>query len=413
MIQGMNPGLVQSALRARAWITAGIVGMVLLVAMIFILPVNAAADETSVNIGNNEFQTVEAAKQGLEGKGVATVTIDGTTMNVTMTQNVIGRICFQIPDVRINFDANGKTLNGSGTNEPLCFNHLNRERDTPSTATVTGNGTFNRGIYWALYAGIDQTVTIVSGTFNPEGTAGIKDGGGTIVDNRNHVHNYIKIQESKFIRERGKDCQTPDTYWYACSMCGASAKDDPNATDEYYEGTTHGPHKLSGWQHGTNSDGKQTHYRKCEVSGCNHTEQEGICSGGTATCQKKAVCDTCGAEYGELGAHNYVWVITDETHWMQCQTDGCKDTQELGGHFDQNKDGKCDYCTYEMKLTPAPVTPADPKNPDAAKTAPDAAKTAAEPKTGDDSFAAPLLALLFLSGSLGALCIANRKKENI
>ena len=411
MIQGTNPGLVQSVLRARAWITAGIVGVVLLVAMIFVLPVNAAA-ETSVDIGNNEFQTAQAAKQELEGKGVATVTIDGTTMTVTMTQNVTGRISFQISGVHIIFKANGKTLNGGNTKEPLCFNHV----DTDSTATVTGNGTFNGGYNWALYVGLSQTVTLESGTFNKGGMGVFGGYKNHLIDNRTaHQHDYIKIQESKFIRERGKDCQTPDTYWYACAICGQSVENDDSvaADKKSYTGTTYGPHQLSDWRHGTNTDGKQIHYKECTVTGCDYKDAEGDCSGGKATCQKKAVCGTCGAEYGELGTHNYVWVITDETHWMQCQTEGCKDTQKLGGHFDQNKDGKCDYCTYEMKLTPAPENPADPKNPDAVKTAPAAAKTAAEPKTGDDSFAAPLLALLFLSGSLGALCIANRKKENI
>lgn len=411
MIQGTNPGLVQSALRARAWITAGIVGVVLLVAMIFVLPVNAAADETSVNIGNNEFQTVQAAKQKLEDKGVATVTVDGATMTVTMTQNVTGRISFRIPDVRINFDANRKTLNAGGQNEPLCFNHV----DSKSTATVTGFGTFYGGSNWAVYAGNNQTVTIENGNFT-RGLYGKFGGEGKIIPpGAVCQHNYKMIQESKFIRERGKDCQTPDTYWYACAICGQSAENDDSvaADKKSYTGMTCGSHQLSDWQHVTNTDGKQIHYKECTVTGCDYKDAEGDCSGGKATCQKKAVCGTCGAEYGELGAHNYVWVITDETHWMQCQTEGCKDTQKLGGHFDQNKDGKCDYCTYEMKLTPAPENPADPKNPDAVKTAPAAAKTAAEPKTGDDSFAAPLLALLFLSGSLGALCIANRKKENI
>lgn len=79
-----------------------------------------------------------------------------------------------------------------------------------------------------------------------------------------------------------------------------------------------------------------------------------------------------------------------------------------------DKDGKCDACTYEMKLTPDPVTPADPKNPETVKTAEVSQQTTDKaPKTGDDSFVAPLLAVLFLSGSVGAVCIANRKRDNM
>lgn len=375
-------------------------------AMIFILPANVSAADDSVNIGNHQYTTAADVKKALEDSGVAEVTIDGNTINIKMTQNVTGRISLKISGVHINFDANGKTLNGAGTEEPLCFNHV---YDGDSTATISGNGTFLAGYNWGIFVGLHNTVTIESGT-TVNGRVG---GGGTIIEG-SHTHNYIKATESsKYLKTAAANCQEHNIYWYACSICGASAGDDATATDKYYTGTSVGAHQLSDWQHGT-EDGGQYHYKKCTVAGCDYTDPAGFCSGGTATCQEKAKCATCGAEYGELAAHNYVWVITDEMHWMQCQTEGCDSIAERGGHFDMDKDGKCDYCTYEMKLAPAPVAPADPQKPGTVKTAAVSQQTTDKtPKTGDDNFAAPLLAALFLSGSLGAACIANRKRDNM
>ncbi len=413
MVHGTNPGMVQSVLRTRNWMAAGIIGLMVLIAMIFVLPANVSAAE-SVDIGanyDNEFSTFDEAKSRLQDElGVAEVSQAGNIITVKMTKNITGRISFSIPNAEIRFDANGKILTGGGTKEPLCFDHTSGAK-----ATIYGNGTFYGSQNYALYVGLGQKVTIENGTFT---TGGIAVFGGyldNLTDNREQCsHEYTKVPAVPILRSEGVDCQHKDTYWYVCSKCGARAKDDENASDRYYEGTEAGPHKMSsGWQHGT-KDGQQTHYKACTVEGCSYVEDEAICSGGKATCQEAAKCTTCGTAYGTKADHNYVWVITDEMHWMQCQTEGCDSIAERGGHFDMDKDGKCDACTYEMKLTPDPVTPADPKNPDTVKTAEVSQQTTDKaPKTGDDSFAAPLLAVLFLSGSVGAVCIANRKRDNM
>lgn len=412
MAHGTEQGMVQSSLRTRSWMAAGIIGLMLLVAMIFILPANVSAADDSVNIGDNDFTSAETVKTVLENYGVADVTINGKTITVRMKADTVGRISFGISNVDVQFYPNGHTLNGQRTAEPLCFDHV---YNGDSTATVYGNGTFIGGVYHGMYIGIGQHVTLMPGV-KVMGTNHdvYVHGGASLNDQRTHTHSYtVHTESSKYLKTAAANCQEHNIYWYACSTCGASAGDDANAKDKYYTGTSVGAHQLSDWQHGTEGGG-QYHYKKCTVAGCNHTEQAAICSGGTATCQEKAKCATCGAEYGELAAHNYVWVITDEMHWMQCQTEGCDSIAEKGGHFDQDKDGKCDYCSYEMKLAPAPVAPADPKNPDTVKTAEVSQQsTDKTPKTGDDNFAAPLLAALFLSGSLGALCITNRKRENM
>lgn len=58
-------------------------------------------------------------------------------------------------------------------------------------------------------------------------------------------------------------------------------------------------HEWSEWT----SNGNGTHTRTC-LNNSSHTET-GNCSGGTATCTEKAVCEICNADYGELNASNH------------------------------------------------------------------------------------------------------------
>ena len=59
--------------------------------------------------------------------------------------------------------------------------------------------------------------------------------------------------------------------------------------------TVNDGHTYGAWQ----SNGKGTHIRYCTVNGCDGYE-DGKCTGGQATYFKKAVCQDCNAEYGEL-----------------------------------------------------------------------------------------------------------------
>ena len=58
----------------------------------------------------------------------------------------------------------------------------------------------------------------------------------------------------------------------------------------------------SEWHNST--DGKY-HYHKCTHSGCSVTLDKADHSGGTATCENKAVCSVCGLEYGNKLGHDY------------------------------------------------------------------------------------------------------------
>ena len=67
------------------------------------------------------------------------------------------------------------------------------------------------------------------------------------------------------------------------------------------------------------------HWHKCSI--CEGKADTAAHSGGTATCQAKAVCDTCKQPYGALGSHNpaATWSKDASGHWYACQTANCNE----------------------------------------------------------------------------------------
>ena len=83
-----------------------------------------------------------------------------------------------------------------------------------------------------------------------------------------------------------------------CNLCGKHC--DPITRKEIADLTipATGVHNYGAWV----SNGDGTHTRTCTNG--SHSETEN-CSGGTATCENKAVCEVCGEEYGDILGHNY------------------------------------------------------------------------------------------------------------
>lgn len=104
-------------------------------------------------------------------------------------------------------------------------------------------------------------------------------------------------------------------------------------------------------------------YKKVAIH-TNHT-------GGTATCTKKAVCEFCGEEYGEYASHNYGGKYeSDGTHhWKKCQNEGCDAATEKeahkGGEATTTKRAVCEVCGAEYgdlkKEDPKPTEKPDKK----------------------------------------------------
>ena len=159
-------------------------------------------------------------------------------------------------------------------------------------------------------------------------------------------HNYNE-QVDNTVRTTAANCQECNTYWYDCSRCGQSAKNDANATDKWYTSNEAGEHNMSSdW---TSENGQ--HFHKCTVNGCTHTEDTEDCDGGRATCQTKATCDTCGASYGSLGDHSYnygSWGYSDaDGHAYKCiYCDAHTALEEHDPNAEAATEHEAKYCTY-------------------------------------------------------------------
>lgn len=83
------------------------------------------------------------------------------------------------------------------------------------------------------------------------------------------------------------------------------------------------------------SAGNGTHIRSCTRSNCDAVDTAN-CTGGTATCSAKAVCVTCGAEYGEKDSNNHAL----EQHAAKAPT-----CTEIGWNAYETC-SRCDHTTY-------------------------------------------------------------------
>ncbi len=92
-----------------------------------------------------------------------------------------------------------------------------------------------------------------------------------------HEHAYVrKVAESKYLKSAAT-CQSKAVYYYSCE-CGEKGSE----TFEYGDLADH--------------------------------------TGGTATCNKRAVCEVCGKEYGGVAEHSYVQKVTTERYLKSVAT---------------------------------------------------------------------------------------------
>lgn len=92
--------------------------------------------------------------------------------------------------------------------------------------------------------------------------------------------------------------------------------------------------------------------------------------------------------------HSYgtEWKSDKDNHWNECV---CGDKADTAAHKDENKDGKCDVCIYNVGLPVDPDNPADPDN----------------PQTGDSNLMWLWITLLFVSGfGMVVMILLNKRK---
>ena len=130
-------------------------------------------------------------------------------------------------------------------------------------------------------------------------------------------------------------------YW-TCSVCkklfsDAEGKTEITAQDTVIAATGHTPSEA--W----NSDGTD-HWHVCTT--CNAVLDKAAHSGGTATCQAKAICNVCKAEYGEKADHTFVSKHDDTQHWKECSVCAAIDldnpkTNHTFGEWETVTDSTC------------------------------------------------------------------------
>ena len=153
--------------------------------------------------------------------------------------------------------------------------------------------------------------------------------------------------------------------------------------------TVNGGHTFGEWT----SNGDGTHSRECTADGCNVLETKD-CSGGTATCAEKAVCEYCDKAYGKPDSNNHTDLKHIDAKAATKTAEGNIEYWYCGGcdKYYSDKDGineikKADTVTAKL--------PGDPKS----------------PRTGNASDLALWISLLFVSGGVTGVTAGLRKKK--
>ena len=120
------------------------------------------------------------------------------------------------------------------------------------------------------------------------------------------AHSFTEKVAEQYLKSAAT-CTAKAVYYKSCSVCGEKG------TETFETGNALG-HDWGEWQ--SNGNGTHTHVCKTDES---HTETVS-CSGGTATCTAKAVCEDCKAEYGGLAAHNFTAEVVDAKYLKSAAT---------------------------------------------------------------------------------------------
>ena len=92
-------------------------------------------------------------------------------------------------------------------------------------------------------------------------------------------------------KDTAADCRNHDTYWYDCTRGDHNAKDDPAASDKWYESTNAGSHSYdeSAWGY----KGADGHAHKCRYDDT-HDTPVAHTPGAAATETTPQTCTECG-----------------------------------------------------------------------------------------------------------------------
>ena len=249
-----------------------------------------------------------------------------------------------------------------------------------------------------------------------------------------------KVMDDAHKKATAVDCRNHDTYWYDCTRGDHNAKDDPAASDKWYESTNAGPHSYdeSAWGY----KGADGHAHKCRYDDTHdtpvahtpgaaatettpqtctecgyiitpalgHTHSMTKVDANPASCTEKGnieyyKCDGCGKLFAdatgnvELTADQVVVAATG--HDYEWKIDKEATATEKGSKHEECKNCGDKKAAVEIPATGTPTTPTEPAD-------------TKSPQTGDNSNMILWIALLFVSGGvLAGTTLYSHKRKSV
>ena len=159
------------------------------------------------------------------------------------------------------------------------------------------------------------------------------------------AHTYDQETVNEQYKASSATCLSGTTYYMSC-VCGAKGADTFEIGDK-------DPDNHSGILNNDWKSNDTKHWK--EYACCGAHAEEAAHSGGTATCQNKAVCSTCNKPYGNLGSHvpASTWSKDASGHWHACQTPNCNEQLAFTAHTPgpaatEDAPQLCTVCSYEL-----------------------------------------------------------------
>lgn len=233
-------------------------------------------------------------------------------------------------------DASNYVLIASGYKNYAAPEKFSYENDsTPVSATSKNNSTAN-----LVVCQHNWNSTWSSDSFSHWHECSICKGKGDIA-----AHTYDQETVNEQYKASSATCLSGTTYYMSC-VCGAKGADTFEIGDK-------DPDNHSGILNNDWKSNDTNHWK--EYSCCRAHAEEAAHSGGTATCQNKAVCSTCNKPYGDLASHvpASTWSKDASGHWHACQTPNCNEKLAFTAHTPgpaatEDAPQLCTVCSYEL-----------------------------------------------------------------
>lgn len=233
-------------------------------------------------------------------------------------------------------DASNYVRIASGSKNDAAPEKFSYENDnTPVSATSQNNSTAD-----LVVCQHNWNSTWSSDSFSHWHDCSICKGKGDIA-----AHTYDQETVNEQYKASSATCLSGTTYYMSC-VCGAKGADTFEIGDK-------DPDNHSGILNNDWKSNDTNHWK--EYSCCRAHTEEAAHSGGTATCQNKAVCSTCNKPYGNLGSHvpASTWSKDASGHWHACQTPNCNEQLAFTAHTPgpaatEDAPQLCTVCSYEL-----------------------------------------------------------------